>query len=102
MPFLIPSPDFTRRQLDELGLVGSCEVQALRSASTWSLGIKHVEHSIQNAYTKAIQLSERFVYIENQFFISSTEVEGTAVTNNIGNALVSRIIKAHVEGTPWR
>lgn len=25
-----------------------------------------VEHSIQNAYLKAIQLSEHFVYIENR------------------------------------
>lgn len=66
------------------------------------MGISEVEHSIQNAYIKAIELSEHFVYIENQFFITSTVVEGTAIENQIGDALVSRILKAHSEGTPWR
>lgn len=63
MPFLIPAPDFTTKQLSDLGIVGTCEIQALRSASPWSLGIDHVEHSIQNAYIKAIELSEHFLYI---------------------------------------
>lgn len=49
----------------------------------------------------AIQLSEHFVYIENQFFITSTMVGETRVENNIGDALVQRIIRAHEEGTPW-
>lgn len=39
---------------------------------------------------------------QNQFFISSTEVEGTVIENKIGDALVSRIVRAHTEGTPWR
>lgn len=102
MPFLVPAPDFTPEQLQELRITGTCEVQICRSVSPWSMGISHVEHSIQNAYIKAIQLSDHFVYIENQFFITSTEVEGTVVTNKIGDALVSRIVRAHSEGTPWR
>ncbi|GAA5869931.1 hypothetical protein JCM3774_000531 [Rhodotorula dairenensis] len=102
MPFLVPAPDFTPEQLQELRITGTCEVQICRSVSPWSMGISHVEHSIQNAYIKAIQLSDHFVYIENQFFITSTEVEGTVVENKIGDALVSRIVRAHSEGTPWR
>ena len=39
---------------------------------------------------------------ENQFFITSTIVEGTEITNKIGDALVSRIVQAHDEGTEWR
>ncbi|GAA6060274.1 hypothetical protein JCM10212_003974 [Sporobolomyces blumeae] len=102
MPFLIPAPDFTPKQLQDLRITGTCEAQICRSVGPWSMGISHVEHSIQNAYIKAIQLSDHFVYIENQFFISSTEVEGTPVENKIGDALVSRIVRAHSEGTPWR
>jgi phospholipase D1/2 len=67
----------------------------------------------------AIQLSEHFVYIENQFFITSyvslfmdsnleanfcrsTVVGDIKVENRIGDALVHRIIRAHREGTPWK
>lgn len=92
MPFLLPPPDFKPSELTEQGLTGTCELQICRSAGAWSLGTQNrIEHSIQNAYLKgkrshqaeigaatklcllllAIQLSEHFVYIENQFFITS-------------------------------
>lgn len=87
MPFIIPPPEFRPAELTQLGLTGTCEMQICRSAGPWSLGTAdRVEHSIQNAYLKgsvplnvssrvlirvAIQLSEHFVYIENQFFITS-------------------------------
>ncbi|KAL8280164.1 hypothetical protein RQP46_007494 [Phenoliferia psychrophenolica] len=102
MPFLLPAPEFTPHQLQEQRITGTCEVQICRSVGPWSMGISHVEHSIQNAYCKAIQLSDHFVYIENQFFITSTEVNGTPIENKIGDALVSRILRAHTEGTAWR
>lgn len=102
-PFLVPAPDFTPEELEKYQISGTCEAQICRSAGPWSLGTsKTVEHSIQNAYLKCIQMSDHFVYIENQFFVTSTEVEGTVIENNIGNALVSRIIRAHREGTKWR
>lgn len=50
----------------------------------------------------AIELSEHFVYIENQFFITSTVVDGVTIENQIGDALVERIIRAAKEKTPWR
>ncbi len=50
----------------------------------------------------AIQLSEHFVYIENQFFITSTVVDNVEIENRIGDALVDRIIRAHQSNTPWR
>ena len=92
MPFLIPPSEFKPGELTQLGLTGTCELQICRSAGPWSLGTSdRVEHSIQNAYLKgmyaaprissktpnspiAIQLSEHFVYIENQFFITSYAV----------------------------
>ena len=47
-------------------------------------------------------MSEHFIYIENQFFITSTVVDGVPIENGIGDALVERIIRAHREGTAWR
>ncbi|EWG40077.1 phospholipase D [Fusarium verticillioides 7600] len=70
LPFLLPPPDANVDELKELGLTGTCEVQILRSATTWSLGIEQTEHSIQNAYIKMIEESDHFVYMENQFFIT--------------------------------
>lgn len=103
MPFLLPPSDFTPRELENYQLAGTCEVQICRSSGPWSIGTPNkTEHSIQTAYLYAIQSSKHFVYIENQFFITSTTVVGTAIENNIGNALVERIQRAHREGTPWR
>ncbi|CAD6582821.1 MAG: Phospholipase D1 [Alectoria sarmentosa] len=102
-PFLLPPPDFQPADLEALGLNGTCEVQILRSACWWSLGTpNHTEHSIMNAYIKTIEQSEHFVYIENQFFISSCEVEGTRVENHIGDALVERIVRASQRRESWR
>ncbi|SNX81686.1 probable SPO14 - phospholipase D [Melanopsichium pennsylvanicum] len=103
MPFLVPPPDFTPEELQKYGLTGTCEVQICRSAGPWSLGTQNkIEHSIQNAYLKSIQMSDHFVYIENQFFVTSTVMEGNKIENKIGEALVSRIVRAHREGAPWR
>ena len=102
-PFLLPPPDFQPADLEALGLNGTCEVQILRSACWWSLGTpNHTEHSIMNAYIKTIEQSEHFVYIENQFFISSCEVEGTRIENHIGDALVERIVRASQRREDWR
>jgi len=102
-PFLLPPPDFNLADLEALGLDGTCEVQALRSCGMWSMGTPdRVEHSILNAYIKMIQQSDHFVYIENQFFVSSTEVEGTKIENTIGDALVERITRAYNNDEDWR
>jgi len=102
-PFLLPPPDFNPADLEALGLDGTCEVQILRSAGPWSLGTpEKTEHSIMNAYIKLIEESEHFVYIENQFFISSCETEGVIVHNKIGDALVERITRASKNDDPWR
>ncbi|EEP82097.1 hypothetical protein UREG_06962 [Uncinocarpus reesii 1704] len=102
-PFLLPPPDFNPADLEALGLDGSCEVQILRSSSTWSTGTPDVtEHSIMNAYVKMIEKSDHFVYIENQFFVSSCEIEGKKIENLIGDALVERIVRAARNGEDWR
>ncbi|MCJ1229704.1 Phospholipase D1 [Toensbergia leucococca] len=102
-PFLLPPPDFNPADLEALGLNGTCEVQILRSCSSWSMGTPDkIEHSIMNAYIKMIEQSEYFVYIENQFFISSTNIEGTRIENLIGDALVERIIRASQKDEAWQ
>ncbi|KAI0019261.1 phospholipase D [Xylariomycetidae sp. FL0641] len=103
-PFLLPPPDANPADLEGLGLSGTCEVQMLRSAGDWSLGFPKDmrEHSIQTAYVKLIEESDHFVYMENQFFITSTETMNTKVVNRIGDALVERIIRAHENDEDWR
>lgn len=101
-PLLTPPPDLTDDEVKEMGLGGSCEVQLLRSSGNWSLGLKETERSIQNAYLKLIETSEHFVYIENQFFVTSCFIDGNEIHNRIGDALVDRIIKAHNEKQNWR
>jgi phospholipase D1/2 len=102
-PFLLPPPDFNPADLEALGLDGTCEVQILRSSSMWSTGTPDVtEHSIMNAYVKMIEESEHFVYIENQFFISTCEIEGRKIENLIGDALVERIVRAAKNEEAWR
>lgn len=49
--------------------------QALRSASSWSYGLPLTESSVHTAVCDMIQASRKYVYIENQFFISSTGVK---------------------------
>ncbi|KAJ7206672.1 hypothetical protein GGX14DRAFT_637817 [Mycena pura] len=51
------------------------------------------EHSIQNGYCTLIDEAEHFIYIENQFFISST-YKIDEVKNQIAAALVKRIVRA--------
>jgi phospholipase D1/2 len=101
-PFLLPPPDYLPADLEALGLNGTCEVQILRSASNWSLGLEETEHSIMNAYCKMIEESEHFVYIENQFFITSCETMNVKIVNKIGDALVERAVRAYKNGESWR
>ncbi|KAF9100005.1 Phospholipase D1 [Mortierella sp. AD031] len=102
IPFLLPKPDIHLSKLEEMGLKGTCEVQILRSVSSWSIGVKDPECSILTAYLAAIERAEHFIYIENQFFITSTNINKTIVHNGIGRALTDRIIKAHKAGEKFR
>ncbi|KAL3228899.1 Phospholipase D1 [Nakaseomyces bracarensis] len=107
-PLLTPASDFTSYELENLPIFqyikdrSTCEVQVLRSAGNWSLGLKETEHSIQNAYLKLIETSEHYIYIENQFFITSSSWDGVVIENKIGDAIVDRIIKANTENKPWK
>jgi len=83
---------------------GSCTCQMVRSESNWSLGLNtkedKTEHSIENAYIEIIKQAKSFIYVENQFFISSTA--GKPIKNQIAQAMVDRIIQAHEKGERFR
>lgn len=70
-------------------------VQVVRSSADWSHGIL-TEHSIQNAYCQLIAEASHFIYIENQFFCTSTKsgVGAANVKNTIGAAIVARVLSA--------
>ena len=75
--------------------------QALRSFGHWSGGVQKTEHSIQSAYIDLIQKSEKFVYIENQFFVTTLKGNPSPqkeVANKLGQVIVDRIIRARDEG----
>ncbi|KAJ3482521.1 hypothetical protein NLI96_g6930 [Meripilus lineatus] len=79
---------------------GTCRVQAVRSVSDWSHGVL-TERSIQTAYCELIAQAEHYIYIENQFFISSMDGKGP-VKNTIAGALVDRILRAAREGDKFK
>lgn len=82
-------------------LGGGMPCQIVRSCTKWSNGTA-TENSIQNAYIDIIQRSQHFVYIENQFFITATGDQQKPVKNQIGRALVERIIRAARAGQRYK
>ena len=94
-PDMFDNMNLTKEQSDKL-----LTMQALRSASPWSLGRTTVESSIHECYLEAIANADRYIYIENQFIISSTGTSG--VENLVVKALFNRIKRAYEEGTPFK
>ncbi|KAG0171892.1 hypothetical protein DFQ28_003801 [Apophysomyces sp. BC1034] len=84
------------------GVNGTCRAQVLRSSGLWSLDIE-TEHSIQNAYIATIYGAQHYVYIENQFFITAVDDDKDYILKNqIGSAIVRRIVRAHEEQTKFK
>ncbi|KAJ6069021.1 hypothetical protein N7499_010908 [Penicillium canescens] len=80
---------------------GNMSCQIVRSCANWSNG-SPLEHSIADAYCAIIRNSEHFVYIENQFFITSTGESQHPVKNKIGAAIVERILRAARAGQKYK
>ncbi|CAG8593228.1 13349_t:CDS:10, partial [Racocetra persica] len=101
LPFLLPKGEYVSTR-DESRFKGTCDVQILRSSAVWSMGIE-VERSIYSAYQHLIRNAKHYIYIENQFFVTSTEDDPNyAVKNRIGKSIVERVIKAHQDGEKFR
>lgn len=102
IPYLLPKPEFSAGEIARMGWVGSDKVQLIRSSSEWSHGTP-LETSIYDAYIAAIEDSEHFIYIENQFFVSKcADEQVTPVRNRIASAICNRIIRAHTSGATFR
>lgn len=71
------------------------QAQVLRSAGQWSCG-RAAERSVALAYEDLVLRAERFVYIENQFFITACGSDSPC--NQLGTAIVRRIMRAHERG----
>eukprot|EP01117_Protostelium_nocturnum_P008285 TRINITY_DN2958_c0_g3_i2.p1 TRINITY_DN2958_c0_g3~~TRINITY_DN2958_c0_g3_i2.p1 ORF type:complete len:1587 (-),score=640.24 TRINITY_DN2958_c0_g3_i2:186-4946(-) len=76
----------------------NCEIQIVRSMSRWS-GALFTETSIHEAYLSLIENAEKFIYIENQYFISPLDNNNH---NKIGWALYKRIVRAAKKGEKFR
>lgn len=102
VPFLLPKEDFTESDVKKLGYAGTSNIQLLRSSAEWSSGMLP-EVSIYDAYVQAIERSEYFIYIENQFFVSKcADAQVTPVRNRIATAICSRIARAYAERKTFR
>ncbi|PRP75984.1 hypothetical protein PROFUN_01700 [Planoprotostelium fungivorum] len=86
-------------QYDERSFSSSCQVQVLRSLGSWSGSIV-TETSIHQAYIELINHAQHFIYIENQYFISS--LCGGGVQNRVAEAIYNRIRTAHIRKQVFR
>eukprot|EP01113_Clastostelium_recurvatum_P048964 TRINITY_DN8_c1_g1_i6.p1 TRINITY_DN8_c1_g1~~TRINITY_DN8_c1_g1_i6.p1 ORF type:complete len:1235 (+),score=360.26 TRINITY_DN8_c1_g1_i6:102-3806(+) len=77
----------------------NCECQIVRSVSEWSAG-QPVEDSFYQAYMDIIANSKHYIFIQNQYFISS--VGDSQPKNKIASALVNRIRQAISENSVFR
>lgn len=67
----------------------------------WTIQNPTYERSIQDAYIRAINLAERFIYIESQYFIGSgSHWNRSSVANTIPETIVNRINR-HVGKSPF-
>lgn len=83
------------------GTANGIPCQIVRSCSKWSHGVR-TEHSIADAYINVIRQSQRFIYIENQFFITATSDAQKPIKNMIGAAIVERILRAARAGEKYK
>jgi phospholipase D1/2 len=83
-----------------LGKEGTCSCQIVRSAGTWSYGLDVIDQSAQNAYLELIEKANYYIYIENQFFISSTA--GDIVQNLVAKKLAEKIISKAAKNEPFK
>ncbi|KAF9761833.1 Phospholipase D2 [Nosema granulosis] len=69
-------------------------VQILRSSSYWSQNLP-TENSIHEAYKKVINNAEKYIYIENQSFITNNDcLVDYPIQNTVGFSIIKRIEKA--------
>ena len=95
--------DFYERNLKAFGKPEDqfLRCQILRSSANWSSGLPVKECSILKGYVHMIKKSKRNIYMENQFFITSTRENIALIQNDIGKAILQRILEAVAENQEW-
>jgi len=88
IPYLYPNPN---SEFADKAKTANTTCQIVRSIGEWSGG-NRTEDSIYRAYLKMIGEAKHYIYIENQFFISS--LAGGGVGNKVALHLLKRIKKA--------
>jgi len=66
-------------------------LQIVRSACDWSVGLEKTERSILNAYYTLIDNSKHCIYIENQFFISKTFSDDESLNQTISSKVLNEV-----------
>lgn len=79
--------------------LNTCKVQVLRSISLWSCASR-TEASIYLAYLDMISKAQYYIFVENQYFCSSTA--GHGVINRVAEAIVDRVRWAIVNNRKFR
>ncbi|CAG0914405.1 unnamed protein product [Notodromas monacha] len=106
-PFLLP------KSYDNLGddpisipklkaPVFNVKCQVLRSASEWSVGVELEEQSIHEAYRATILNAKHYIYVENQFFVSTGTGASPGTENLIAESIFERVWKAFKDGEEFR
>ena len=73
------------------------QIQALRSVSSWSIGLTTTEHSVLEGYYKLIDNANHYIYIENQFFITKPFSEEERKSSGLSlSKLVENGIALHI------
>ena len=89
-------------------LGNSLKTRALRTG-LWSytlteewLGILGLFDDCEKAYRKIINESKRFIYIENQFFVSTSSLQQNTIQNEVSKYIAERIILAHMREESYK
>jgi len=78
------------------------DAQCLQSRGLWAGAAPgETESSIERAMRRLIDNAEKFVYIENQFFISGLDSD-PVIHNRVLDAMFERIVRAHRAGKEFK
>ena len=84
-------------------LGNSLKTKALQTTVTvdWQ-GIREQFDDCEKAYRKIINESKRFIYIENQFFVSTSSLQQNTIQNEVSKYIAERIILAHMREESYK
>eukprot|EP01062_Namystynia_karyoxenos_P073395 TRINITY_DN7019_c1_g1_i1.p1 TRINITY_DN7019_c1_g1~~TRINITY_DN7019_c1_g1_i1.p1 ORF type:complete len:945 (+),score=273.20 TRINITY_DN7019_c1_g1_i1:117-2951(+) len=100
LPVLAPLVDALYEDAVTHSQLGRCQSRLVRSLGEWS-GNPQLESDIHRQWLRMIDRAQHFIYIENQYFISSL-LGHERVINKIAQKIAERICAAHSQGKVFR